>query len=134
MTGPAQPSEPVADERRKAKAFRDALATMIREHGLSIFSDEVIQQVEALLPEGTCTECYAVPEPHDGPGVPIRSLGRMHHGWCPTVPHLSPEQQADLQRRLKELDRARHFDPFHHTHPRLRGTDGNAPSGGGDRE
>lgn len=108
MTAPeSAASDARRDASQKARAFRDALATMIREHGLSIFSDEVIQQVEALLPEGTCTECYAVPEPYDGLGVPIHRPGRMHHGWCPTIPHLSPEQRDDLNRRLDEIRRAR---------------------------
>jgi hypothetical protein len=56
-----------------------------------------------------CPECnWTPPVPRNPPpGVPVRMPGTTHHGDCPTVPRLTPEQERKLHADLAEMDRVR---------------------------
>ena len=56
-----------------------------------------------------CTSCRYI-DPvlfHTGPGVPIHFASTVHPSSCPTLPHLTLEQERELREKLEEIDRAR---------------------------
>lgn len=71
---------------------------------------EVQELVARIMTEDElCPVCRYIPKRANHPdfATPIKMPGTPHKGDCPTIPRLSPEQQADLRERLKELDDAR---------------------------
>lgn len=54
-----------------------------------------------------CPECRCEEPPHTGPGVPVKRPGTLHHAWCPTLPHLSPEAEEEMRRGLDQIADAR---------------------------
>lgn len=58
-----------------------------------------------------CEQCGAETfepgDPYDGPGFPVLMGGTRHRSNCPTVPHLSPQAEAQLRSDLAEMDKVR---------------------------
>lgn len=60
-------------------------------------------------PDGSyvpCPSCDWTPAPDNRPGVAIHWPGTTHRNDCPTIPRLSPEARAELQRKLEDIARA----------------------------
>lgn len=58
-----------------------------------------------------CPECKWAP-PAENPelaafSTPLHWGGTTHHGSCPVIPRLSPEDERALHDRLAEMDRVR---------------------------
>lgn len=53
-----------------------------------------------------CPICKPVmPETHAGPGVPVVLPGVVHRPECPTLPHLTGDQQRQLNADLDAIAR-----------------------------
>lgn len=53
-----------------------------------------------------CPVCRYTPRSHVGPGIPISLPGTVHHRTCATIPQLTPTENSELRKALKEIAEA----------------------------
>lgn len=97
----SEPTRPLPED------FQERLIGLLREVGIEVFSPEVQDLILRIRDNEVCENCRYIPPPYTGIGTPIRVPGVTHHGDCPTVPQLSPEARARLNKKLDEHARAR---------------------------